>query len=201
MSDGSTIVTGGNVRPAGLIPPVSLFPQNGAAGAAFTTTTFTQIGSSMVTGQGGGPSTLQITASGNVQFDPPLGLIAPGTWLILNVPNGRITGDIYVIALDVRFQRPGGADLLGAIDGNTSPTAASLGFIQPEPNRNYLFNRCVIGGVTCAGTLLNAPGLQVENTVFVPVDALLALVTPGLVLEPEDKDDLLQLPVVSREDY
>jgi hypothetical protein len=201
LADGSTIVTGGNARPTGLVAPTSLFPQNGAPGAAFLTTNFTQIGSSTVTGQGGGPSTVQITATGNVQFDPPLGLIAQNTWLILDVPTGRIAGDIYVKALDVRFQRPGSASLFGSIDGNSLPTAASLGFIQPQPNQRYLFNNCVIGGVTCAGTLLNAPGLQVENTVFVPVDALLALVTPGLVLEPEDKDDLLQLPVVSREDY
>jgi hypothetical protein len=194
-------VTGGNVRPPGLVPPVSLFPQNGAAGAAFLTANFTQIGFATVTGQGGGPSTLQITATGNVQFDPPLGLYAPGTWLILNVPSGRIAGDIYVGALDVRFQQPGSAALFGSIDGNNQPTAAGLGFIQPEPNLRYLFNNCVIGGMTCSGTLLNAPGLQVENTSFVPVDALLTLVTPGLVLEPEDKDDLLQLPVVSREDY
>jgi hypothetical protein len=201
LADGSTIVTGGNVRPPGLVPPVSLLPQNGAPGAAFLTTTFTQTGNATVSGQGGGPSTLQITATGNVQFDPPLGLIAPGTWLILNVPSGRIAGDVYVNALDVRFQRPGSANLYGSIDGNDQPTAASLGFIQPEPNQRYLFNNCVIGAMTCAGTLLNAPGLQVENTAFVPVDALLTLVTPGLVLEPEDKDDLLQLPVVSREDY
>lgn len=201
LADGSTIVTGGNVRPAGLLPAVSLFPQNGAAGAAFLTTTFTQIGSATIIGQGSGPSTLQITATGNVQFGPPLGLFAPGTWLILNVPSGRIAGDVYVNALDVRFQRPGSANLFGSIDGNNLPTAASLGFIQPEPYQRYLFNNCVIGAMTCAGTLLNAPGLQVENTSFVPVDALLTLVTPGLVLEPEDKDDLLQLPVVSREDY
>jgi hypothetical protein len=201
LADGSTIVTGGNVRPPGLVPPVSLFPQNGAAGAAFQTVNFTQIGSATVLGQGGGPSTLQITATGNVQFDPPLGLIAPGTWLILNVPTGRIAGDVYVKALDVRFQLLGSASLFGSIDGDSQPTAASLGFVQPEPNQRYLFNNCVIGGMTCAGTFLNAPGLQVENTAFVPVDALLTLVTPGLVLEPEDKDDLLQLPVVSREDY
>ena len=201
LADGSTIVTGGNVRPPGQVAPASLLPQNGAAGALFVTTNFTQIGSSMVTGQGGGASTLQIVANGNVQFDPPLGLIAPGTWLILDVPTGRIAGDIYVAALDVHFQRPGSANLFGSIAGNSSQSAAGLGFIQPAPNQRYLFNNCVIGGVTCAGTLLNTPGLQVENTVFVPVDALLALVTPGLVLEPEDKDDLLQLPVVSREDF
>jgi filamentous hemagglutinin family protein len=201
LGDGTTIVTGGTVRPAGLVPPASLFPQNGAPGAAFLSTTFTQIGSATVTGQNGGPSVLQIGASGNVQFDPPLGLFAPGTWLILNVPNGTVTGNVYVGALDVRYRQPGAVNLFGAIDGNSGPTAAGLGFIQPEPNQRYLFNGCEIGAMTCTGTLVNAPALQVENTVFVPVDALLALVTPGLVLEPEDKDDLLQLPVVSREDY
>jgi filamentous hemagglutinin family protein len=204
LSDGTTIVTGGNVRPAGRVPPVSLFPQNGAPGAAFLSTAFNQIGRVSVIGQGGGPSTLQITATnGNVQFDPPIGLFAPGTWLILNVPNGRIGGDVYVGALDVRYQQLGSANLFGSIDGNDGPTAAGLGFIQPLPNRNYLFNGCEIGGVTCFSltSFPNAPGLQVESTSFVPVDALLTLVTPGLVLEPEDKDDLQQLPVVSREDY
>lgn len=201
LADGSTIVTGGNLRPSAATAPVALFPQNGAAGAAFLTTNFTQIGDATVTGQGGGPSTLQITATGNVQFDHSGGLFAPGTWLILNVPGGTITGNVYVNALDVRYDHPGGANLFGSIDGNSLPTAASLGFIQPDPSRRYLFNNCVIGSTTCVGTFLNAPGLQVENTVFVPLDALLALVTPGLVLEPEDKDDLLQLPVVSREDY
>jgi hypothetical protein len=37
--------------------------------------------------------------------------------------------------------------------------------------------------------------------VFVPIDALLALVSPALVLDPEDNDDLLQMPVVSTQDY
>lgn len=196
-----TIETGGNARPPGTIPPNSLLPQSGSAGALLQTVNFTQIGSATVTGLGGGPSTLQITASGNVQFDPPLGLIGPNTWLILNVPYGRINGDIDVAALDVLYRYPGSANLFGSIAGDGDRTAAALGFIQPEPYQLYRFNGCVIGAPNCIGPLLNAPALQVENTVFTPVDALLALVTPALVLEPEDKDDLLQLPVVSREDY
>jgi filamentous hemagglutinin family protein len=205
LGNGATILTGGNTRPSSSIPPSSLLPQNGAAGAWLQAASFVQIGSSAVTGLGGGPSSLQISVTGNMQFDPPLGLSAPGTWLTLNLTNGTAAGNVFVKALDVTYSFAGGANLFGTINGITGPVAARFGFIQPESNPHYLFNSCVIASVTCGVTPTQSQSQQlppvVETVIFVPIDALLALVTPALVLDPQDNDDLLQLPVVSKEDY
>ena len=43
--------------------------------------------------------------------------------------------------------------------------------------------------------------IQGETAVFVPATSLLSLVTPALVLEPNESDNLLEMPVVSKEDY
>jgi filamentous hemagglutinin family protein len=208
LGDGATIVTGGSVRPSGPLP-LSLLPQNGAPGALLQAASFVQLGSSTITGLGGGPSTLQISVTGNMQFDPPLGLAATGTWLVLNLTNGIAAGNVFVNALDVSFGFPGGSNLFGTINGIGGQIAARFGNIQPGVNPAYLFNGCEIAAVTCGAISLpsqSQPATQtipptVETTIFVPIDALLALVTPALVLDPDDNDNLLQLPVVSKEDY
>jgi hypothetical protein len=102
-----------------------------------------------VTGQGNGPATVQISVTGNMQFDPPLGLQASGTWLILNLTNGTAAGNVFVNALDVSYTVPGSTNLFGTINGVTGGPAAAVAAIQPSINANYLFNGCVIAAATC----------------------------------------------------
>jgi filamentous hemagglutinin family protein len=149
FGDGATIVTGGTARPAGAIQP-GLEPANGAPGAYIVAASFVQAGSSTVLGSGGGPATLQIATSGNMQFDPPLGLNATGTWLILGLPNGTANGNVYVNALDVLYTTPGNTNLFGTIDGITGGIAAASGFIQPAIDTAYRFNNCVIEAKVCS---------------------------------------------------
>jgi hypothetical protein len=225
LGDGASIVTGGSIRPTTTIAPASLLPANGGPGAYFQSAGFTQTGLSNVSGQGGGPSTLQISVSGNVQFDSHSGLSANGTWLILTLTTGTATGEVAVKALDVSFTplagpspggtspgstNPGGtvtslggADLFGTVNGTGGTSAAGLAFIQPALNKQYLFNNCEIGSAACLvnTTIPLLVRIQTETAFFVPVASLLTLMTPALVLDPEDSDNLLEMPVVSKEDY
>ncbi len=148
LGDGATIVVGGTVRPSGPIQ-AALEPANGGPGADIQAAGFTQINSSTVTGRGGGPATLQISVTGNMQFDPPLGLQATGTWLILDLTNGTAAGNVFVNALDVSYTVPGGTNLFGTINGVSGGPAAGIASIQPAINANYLFNRCIIATATC----------------------------------------------------
>jgi hypothetical protein len=148
LGDGATIVVGGTARPAGPIE-AALEPANGGPGADIQAASFTQINSSTVTGQGNGPATVQISVTGNMQFDPPLGLQASGTWLILNLTNGTAAGNVFVNALDVSYTVPGSTNLFGTINGVTGGPAAAVAAIQPSINANYLFNGCVIAAATC----------------------------------------------------
>ena len=200
LGNGAAIVTGGSARPSGLTAPASLLPGNGAPGAFIRAAQFMQNGQSTVSGMNGGPSTVQISVTGDIRFDSRAGLRAPGTWLVLNLANGIATGNVFVNALDVSYAPLGSVNLFGAIDGVTSPSAARLGYIQPTENPNYRFNGCEIALAGCGTQNIQTPPLIV-TVVYVPIDALLALVSPALVLDPEDNDDLLQMPVVSKEDY
>ncbi len=154
LGDGATIVVGGTVRPAGPIE-AALEPANGGPGAYIQAASFTQINSSTVTGQGGGPATVQISVTGNMQFDPPLGLEATGTWLILDLTNGTAGGNVFVNALDVSYTVPGSTNLFGTINDVLGGPAAAIASIQPSINVNYLFNGCVIAAATCQ--LLTSP--------------------------------------------
>jgi filamentous hemagglutinin family protein len=149
LGNSATIVTGGNTRPSSQIPPPSLLPSNGASGAYIQSAGFSQIGSSTLLGQGGGPATLQIASTGNMQFDPSLGLQATDGWLILNLTNGTAAGNVFVDALDVSYTTPGSTNLFGTIRGITGGPAAAAGFIQPAININYLFNGCEIEASVC----------------------------------------------------
>jgi len=180
LGDSATIITGGMVRPPGAIQP-ALEPANGGPGALLRSASFAQIGSSTVVGQGGGPATLQISTTGNTQFDPPLGLAATGTWLILNLTTGTAAGSVFVNALDVTYTGPGSTNLFGTIDGVIGGRAASLGFIQPAINVNYLFNRCVIEAAECTTVSLNT-GLTATLGAIYP---LLAIRPPSLTNLPD----------------
>jgi hypothetical protein len=148
VADGAVITTGGSARPAGPIQS-ALEPSSGAPGALFQAASFTQIGSSFVVGQVGGPATLQISITGNAQFDPPLGLQGPSAWLILNLTNGTATGNVFVNALDVSYTTPGSTNLTGTIAGIGGGPAAAIGNIEPAINANYLFNGCIIAAALC----------------------------------------------------
>ena len=148
LGDGATIITSGTVRPAGPIQS-ALEPINGGPGALLEAANFTQIGSSTVFGLNGAPATLQIATTGRDQFDPPLGLQATGTWLILDLANGSAAGNVFVKALDVAFTAAGSANLTGTIGGIVGGAAAAAASIQPETNMNYLFNGCIIASAVC----------------------------------------------------
>ena len=134
----------------------------------------------MVLGQGGGPATLQISTTGIQQFDPPLGLLATGATLILDLHGGFAAGAVFVNALDVRFTTPGGTNLTGTIGGIVGGPAAAAGHIQPAVNSAYLFNGCIIGAPTCGTTPLNA-GL---TATLGAIEPLVALAPPTLTSVP-----------------
>ena len=200
FGDGATIVTGGTARPAGAIQP-GLEPANGAPGAYVVAASFVQAGSSTVLGSGGGPATLQIATSGNMQFDPPLGLNATNTWLILGLPNGTANGNVYVNALDVLYTTPGNTNLFGTIDGITGGIAAASGFIQPAIDTAYRFNNCVIEAKVCSPptVLLNTtlgglqPFLPGSPQPFVPLPNLAAI---DFLMLPEQPGDWVDPDVV-----
>ena len=148
---GQAILTGGNVRPGGAIKP-ALEPANGVApGAYLQAANFVQVGTSFVLDQTADPNTLQISATGNIQFDTHLGLEGRNgdTWLILNLTDGAATGNVFVNALDVSYTTPGRATLGGTIAGISGGPAAAVGFIEPAVNANYTFNGCIIASAVC----------------------------------------------------
>ena len=148
LGNGSAIITGGSVRPPGPIQP-ALEPANGAPGAYLQAASFTQVGLSTLLGSSGGPATLQISVTGNIQFDPPVGLLASTSWLILDLTTGTAAGNVFVNALDVSYTVPGSASLFGTIAGITGGPAAAAGLIEPAVNIGYLFNGCEIGAAAC----------------------------------------------------
>ena len=156
LGDGSTIITGGSVRPPGPIQP-ALEPANGGPGAYLQAASFTQVGLSTLLGSSGGPATLQISVTGNIQFDPPVGLLGPTAWLILDLTTGTAAGNVFVNALDVSYTVPGSASLFGTIAGITGGPAAAAGFIEPAVNISYLFNGCEIGAAACLPTTSGPP--------------------------------------------
>jgi hypothetical protein len=205
VADGAVITTGGNARPAGPIQS-TLEPSTGMPGALFQAASFTQIGNSFVVGQGGGPATLQISITGNVQFDPPLGLQAASTWLILNLTNGTAAGNVFVNALDVSYTTPGSTNLTGTIAGINGGPAAAVGNIAPAINANYLFNGCIIAAALChppaPPTPTPTPIPRVVVNLNTGLTATLGAIYPLLSLAPAaitspPKLSLIALPMLT----
>ncbi len=208
LGSGASIVTGGGTRAHGAIVAADE-PANGAPGAFLLARTFAQTGASFVTG------TMQVGVTGNIAFDPNVGLQDTNGWLILNLTNGRATGDIFVQALDVSYTTPGSAALTGRIAGVSGQGAAALASITPAIDIDFTFNGCTIGTVTC--TIVTPPppitpitpiaqGVQAQspplgNLALVQLLYTLQNIIPQVLLSPQDFDDLLQLPVVSEQDY
>lgn len=164
LGDGAEILTGGNVRPGGAIQP-ALEPANGAPGAYLQAANFVQVGTSFVLDKIADPNTLQISTTGNIQFDTHLGLVGRDgdTWLILNLTDGATTGNVFVNALDVSYTTPGHATLGGTIAGISGGPAAAVGFIEPAVNANYTFNGCIIASAVCG------PPSQIPITPITPI--------------------------------
>jgi hypothetical protein len=205
VADGAVITTGGNARPAGPIQS-TLEPSTGMPGALFQAASFTQIGNSFVVGQGGGPATLQISITGNAQFDPPLGLQAASTWLILNLTNGTAAGNVFVNALDVSYTTPGSTNLTGTIAGINGGPAAAVGNIAPAINANYLFNGCIIAAALChppaPPTPTPTPIPRVVVNLNTGLTATLGAIYPLLSLAPAaitspPKLSLIALPMLT----
>ncbi len=200
LGNGATIMTGGSSRPSGPIQ-AALEPSNGAPGAYVQAANFVQVGNSFVTGTGGGPATLQIATSDNMQFDPPQALNAGTTWLILNLTNGVANGNVLVSALDVTYTRPGSVNLYGTINGVSGGVAASFGYIQPEINTNYRFNGCEIAARVCspAATPLNTTlgGLQgLLPSAPSPIPTLEQLANIQFMMLPQQPGDWVDPDVI-----
>jgi len=188
-------VTAGTARPAGPIT-VSLEPENGGPGTFIQAAGFTQVGSSSILGIDG-PATLQISVTGNMQFDPPLGLIGNTTWLILNLTNGTAAGNVFVNALDVSYTQPGKATLLGSVAGDATKAAAMLASIQPAVNNNYTLNGCIIGATICQPIIVppvQKPSLSLYTSVLGSLYPFLPGTPAPLVALPDFK--LVALPVL-----
>jgi filamentous hemagglutinin family protein len=202
VADGAVITTGGSARPAGPIQS-ALEPSSGAPGALFQAASFTQIGSSFVVGQVGGPATLQISITGNAQFDPPLGLQGPCAWLILNLTNGTATGNVFVNALDVSYTTPGSTNLTGTIAGIGGGPAAAIGNIEPAINANYLFNGCIIAAALChppappTSTPTPTPIPRVAVDLNTGLTATLGAIYPLLSLAPAAVTGLPKLSLIA----
>ena len=196
LGDGAAIITGGTARRPGPIQP-ALEPANGGPGALLEAASFVQIGSSTVLGQGGGPATVQISTTGNVQFDPPLGLAATGTWLILNLTNGSAAGNVFVNALDVTYTAPGSTNLTGTIAGIAGGPAAAVGTIEPAVNNAYLFNSCVIGAAVCTNTPVTPVTPVTVTPLNVGLTATLGAIEPLVTLPPPALTALPGLAIVT----
>jgi hypothetical protein len=206
IHDGSNTISLGNggfftdgaVRPTGALL-ADLLPPNGTTtlGAYLYGGSVLQTGSSFTVNNlpdGTQESVLAITlvpsGGGTLQFNSG-GLVAPNTWLVVNVGNGQAGGIIDVKALDFNYSPPPSrADFTGTIDGNSGQTAAGVAFIEPQPNSNFRMNGCPIHSVNCV--LLTTQGVPTTN----PANDI-NVGAPPATQNPED----LVLPVVSDERY
>jgi len=87
----------------------------------------------------------------------------------------------------------GGANLFGAVAGNTMPTAALISTITPAVDPAYTFNTCVIEATFCTISQID----QTQNTAtFAGLEPLLF---PGPFLPdlPQYSLQLLGLPLVA----
>ena len=170
---GTLTVVGGTIRTNGLPPaaqsgaspsPPGSFLQ--ASAGADGTGTFDQLGTTTVTADGPGPSTLRIgipAAGGTLTL---AGLDAPDTTLILQPGRGSATGTIDVGALLV-LDEGGSADLSGTVASTGGIDAAALAQIQPSPDLLYELNGCEIG-ISCGATTIPPISPTTPPTSIVP---------------------------------
>jgi filamentous hemagglutinin family protein len=138
------------------------------------------------------------------------GTIAAGLGHIQPVPDTHylFNGcEIGIAACSTAGGSPGGGSPGGGSPGGGSTGGSGSGGTTTPPGGGAIST----GGSTSPGNGLNLSQaalndlqrtrLPDETTIFVPLDGLLALIAPALVLDPEDKDDLLQMPAVSGKDY
>ena len=192
LGNGAGFITGGVGRPNGTLLVTQLPPAGTTTlGAYLTGGSFTQIGSSTVAGQGGGPSILSIDVTGNIQFSTSGGLTGPGTWLVLGLTGGQATGTMVVEALDVSYSSStAGSDLQATVNNYTGNAAAGAAFLGPTLDPNFHVNSCPIHSVNCV--LLPTESLPTAN----PLNDIFF----GSFFGPQDEGDLL-LPIVSDEEY
>jgi hypothetical protein len=209
LADGAAIVTGGTPQPADAVFLNSIggggallaaqVPSSGRpalsggqpVGAYFSVGGFSQFGSSRIGAFApGGASILRIDASGGggIGFAD---LQGPGTWLIVGVDAGEVTGNVFVRSLTLQYQSgAAGADLSGTVNLVGGSAAAGLATILPTPSAQFRLNDCPIHSVNCV----------VLPTETLPSASPLQNFTIGTLLDPDSDDDLL-LPIVSSEDY
>jgi hypothetical protein len=201
MAAGAVLITGGTPPPnqlaitAGQVPPIPP-PANGV-GAYFKSGTFTQLGTDSVTPIGGGANSIlfvDVTNGQNISF---AGLTGPTTWLILGLDarGSKVTGKVDVKSLTVTLPPNSvpsdfSVTLTGTVNGVSGQEAAQEAGVIPTKGATLQFNNCPIGTVGCV----------VLSGVPVPVGNPLQYLTLGIMVAPNDEDDLL-LPLVSDEDY
>jgi filamentous hemagglutinin family protein len=210
LNDGTNLLLAGLLNAGAIViraPGAQISLGNGATietggTASLQAASFAQSGASTLLGRGGAPATLRIDVSGGAQFDPTAGLQAAGNQLILTLVDGTASGNVIVGALDVSYTTPGAANLTGAIGDVSGPSAASLGTIQPSIDPRYLFNGCVIGAPICSPlqAVLRTP-VPLPNLAQASMLIALQDFTREALVTPSQRDDLLQLPVVSQRDY
>ena len=193
LGDGS-FVTGGTTRGSGTLLESQLPNSSNTPGAYLSAGSVIQTGTSFTVNPNNQPGVLEITLStgggGTVQFSAD-GLVAPSTWLIVNVGNGQAGGPIDVKALDFVYSPPPGkADFTGTIDGDSGQAAAGEAFIEPQPNASFRVDGCPIHSVNCE--LLATQGVPQSN----PANDI----SVGAPLNTQNPEDLV-LPEVSDERY
>ena len=175
------------------VPTAAKPAQSGGlpVGAYLTVGTFTQLGISHINAiTAGGSSLLRIDTSGtgNITFANLQGL---DTWLLIDVVDGKITGNIYVKSLTLAYPAGySGATLAGTVNQIGGQAAAGEATILPLPNSQFKLNNCPIHSVNCVL-------LPVET---IPSASPLENFSIGALLDNNDDENLL-LPIVSDEDY
>ena len=209
LANGAAIVTGGTPEPAdfvlldasaggGLViaselPTAAKPALSGGqkVGAYLTVGSFIQLGTSTVGAiTAGGANILSITApgTGNITFANLQGL---NTWLLVDVNQGKVSGNIFVKALTLQYPAGyAGATLAGAINDITGPAAAGQATILPLPSNNFSLNHCPIHSINCV--------LLPEESI--PAASPLENFSIGTLLDNNDDENLL-LPIVSNQDY
>ena len=209
LGNGAAIVTGGTPEPSDFVLldasaggaqviaaeiPTAGRPALSAGqpvGAYLTVGGFAQLGTSQVAAPAaGGASILRIDAggAGAIGF---ANLQGPGTWLLIDVGTGKVSGNIFVRSLTLQYPAAGAAAALaGTIDDIIGPAAAGAAIILPLPSSKFSLNHCPLHSINCV--LLPLESLPAQN----PLENF----SIGTLLNSNDDDSLL-LPIVSNRDY